>query len=335
MVATVGGGLEKAAILLLTLGPEASAAVFRHLSETEVRQLSVAIARLRSIPREQAAAVHEEAWRRLSERDGFLVDGERFARQMIAAALTGGREEQAVRRSTHAAGEFLATSLEPVAPAVLAQVLGSEHPQVVALVLANLRPRKAAEVLAALPEPLQPELVQRIAELQAVPEELLAEVGDVLAGQVQGLGRTTERAGFLGAKLAAEILNLADEPLEARIFARLDAAAPGVAETIRALMLTFEDLVRLDDRGMQVLLKDVGRDELMLALRTASPAMRAKIFGNLSQRAAELLQDDVGNMGPVRLKDVERAQAAIVAAARRLDAEERITLASGRDDVIA
>src|SRR5947209_14550785 len=126
-------GVEKAAILLTTLGPEAAAAVFRHLSETEVRQLSTAIARLRSIPREQAAAVHEEAWRRLTERDRVLVDGERFARQMIAAALTEGREEPAARRTTHAAGEFLATSLEPVAPAVLAQVLGGEHPQVVAL----------------------------------------------------------------------------------------------------------------------------------------------------------------------------------------------------------
>jgi flagellar motor switch protein FliG len=334
-VATVGGGLEKAAILLTTLGAEASAAVFRHLTEAEVRQLSTAIARLRSIPREQAAAVHEEAWRRLTERDRVLVDGERFARQMIAAALTEGPGEPAARRSTRAAGEFLATSLEPVAPAMLAQVLGAEHPQVVALVLANLRPRKAAEVLAALPEALQPELVRRIAELQAVPEELLAEVGDVLAGQVQGLGRGAERAGFLGAKLAAEILNLADESLETRVLARLEGEAPAVADTIRALMLTFEDLVRLDDRGMQALLKDVGRDELLLALRTASPAMRDKIFGNLSQRAVELLQEDIASMGPVRLKEVERAQAAIVAAARRLDAEQKITLGSGRDDVVA
>src|SRR6266404_419308 len=132
-------GVEKAAILLATLGPEAAAGVFRHLSEPEVRQLSAAIARLRSIPREQAAAVHEEAWRRLTEREGLLVDGERFARQMIAAALTGAREERPADKAAQPGGEFLAASLDPVAPAALAQVLGREHPQVIALVLANLR----------------------------------------------------------------------------------------------------------------------------------------------------------------------------------------------------
>src|SRR5437899_1815888 len=204
-------GVEKAAILLTTLGPEAAAAVFRHLAESEVRQVSAAIARLRTIPREQVARVHEEAWRWLTEREGLLVDGEQFARQMIAAVLTDAREERPSARTSHAGSEFLAVSLDPVAPAALAQVLGREHPQVIALVLANLRARKAAEVLAALPESLQPEIAQRIADLQSVPEDLLAEVGDVLAGQVKGLGRVAPRAGFLGAKLIADILNVVDE----------------------------------------------------------------------------------------------------------------------------
>ena len=327
-------GVEKAAILLTTLGPEAAAAVFRHLSESEVRQVSAAIARLRTIPREQAARVHEEAWRRLTEREGLLVDGEQFARQMIAAALAGAREERPSARPSHAGSEFLAASLDPVAPAALAQVLGREHPQVIALVLANLRARKAAEVLAALPESLQPEIAQRIADLQSVPEDLLAEVGDVLAGQVKGLGRVGPRAGSLGAKLVADILNVADEAVEARIFAHLDAHAPEVAEAVRGLMLTFEDLLRLDDRGLQVLLKEITRDDLMLALKTASTAMRDKIFGNLVQRTVEILQEDMGVMGPVRLKDVEQAQARIVAAARRLDTEQRITLGAHEGDVV-
>jgi flagellar motor switch protein FliG len=328
------GGLEKAAILLLTLGPEAAAAVFRHLSEPEVRQVSAAIARLRSIPREHAAAVHEEAWRRLTQREGLLVDGEQFARQMIAAAASGARAPDTARRAREAGGEFLASSLEPVAPAALAQVLGNEHPQVIALVLANLRPRKAAQVLAALPEPLQPEVVQRIADLQSVPDDLLAEVSDVLAGQVQGLGRVSQTPAVLGAKLVAEIMNVVDAAVETRILAHLESDAPEVAETIRALMFTFEDLVRLDDRGMQTLLKEVARDELILALKTASPAMREKVFKNLSHRAAEILQEDMSAMGAVRLKDVERAQAGIVALARRLDAEQRITLGVREDDVV-
>ena len=331
------GGLEKAAILLLTLGPEAAAGVFRHLSEEEVRQVAGAIARLRSIPREQAAAVHEEAWRRLSGREGLLVDGEQFARQMIATTLADGREKEAgrdLRRATQSGSEFLATSLAPVAPALLAQVIGNEHPQVIALVLANLQPRQAARVLAALPEPLQPDILRRIADLQSVPDELLAEVGDVLQGQVQGLGRAPEAPAVSGARLAADIMNVADRMLEERIFRHLDDQAPDVAETIRGLMLTFEDLIRLDNRGMQVVLKEVPREDLMLALKTASPAMRDKIFGNISQRAAQILQEDMSTMGPVRLKDVEKAQASIVAVVRHLEAEQKITLSGGGDDVI-
>jgi flagellar motor switch protein FliG len=327
-------GVEKAAILLTTLGPEAAAAVFRHLSEPEVRQVSAAIARLRSIPREQAAAVHEEAWRRLTERAGLLVDGEQFARQMIAAALTDTRAERPVDRARQAGSEVLAESLDPVAPAALAEVLGREHPQVIALVLANLRARKAAEVLAALREDLQPEIAERIADLQSVPEDLLADVAEVLAGEVQGLGRAAPRAGFLGAKLVADILNAADELVEARVFTHLEQHAPEMAAAVRGLMLTFEDLLRLDDRGMQTLLKEIARDDLLLALKTASPAMREKIFGNLAQRAADILREDLDAMGPVRVKDVEQAQAGIVAAARRLDAEQRITLGAREGDVV-
>jgi flagellar motor switch protein FliG len=330
----IPSGLDKAAILLLTLGPEAAAAVFRHLSEPEVRQVSGAIARLRSIPREQAAAVHEEAWRRLTERDGFLVDGEQFARQMLSAALASGGEPEIRERGLRSGTDVLATSLEPIAPPVLAQVLSGEHPQVIALVLANLRPRKAADVLAALPEGVQADLVRRIAELQSVPEELLAEVGGVLEGQVRGLGGVGQAPGFVGAKLAAEIMNMAAPGLEARTFARLDEEAPEVADAIRGLMLTFEDLVRLDDRAMQAVLKEVPRDDLMLALKTASPALSAKIFGNLSQRAAEILREDISLLGAVRLRDVERAQAGMVAAARRLDAEQKIALRASEDDVL-
>ena len=334
-------GLEKAAILLLTLGPEAASNVFKHLGEEEVRQISGAIARLRSIPHAHAAAVHEEAWRRLTDRDGLLVDGEQFASQVISDVMSGGRgpvshSSRDLKRVTQRGGDFLASSLEPIPPAMLAQVLANEHPQVISVILANLRAKHAAQVLGALPEALQPEIVHRIAELQSVPEDLLAEVGDALQGLVQGLGGATERSAAGGAKLAAAIMNVAEDTLEARIFTHLDEAAPELAELIRASMFTFEDLVGLDNRGMQVVLKEVAREDLMLALKTASPAMRDKIFGNLSQRATEILKDDMGTMGPVKLKDVEKAQANIVAVARRLESEQKITIGGmGGDDVIA
>ena len=324
-------GVEKAAILLLTLGVEAAARVFRHLNEQEVRQLSAAISRLRSIPRDQAARVHEEAWRWLTSREGFLVDGERFARDLAS----GGKPAPALEREVgpgHPAA--LAPSLGDVAPAALAQLLAHEHPQVIAFVVAHLEPRQAAEVLAALPEALAPDIIHRIADLQTVSDDMLGEVREVLQVQVEGLGRVGKATALKGPKLAAEILNTADKELEHRIFAQLDADMPEVAENIRTLMFTFEDLIRLDNRGMQVVLKEVAREDLMLALKTASPTMRDKVFANISQRAAEILKEDMGSMGPVRLKDVEKAQANIIAVVRRLQEEQKITLGGSGEDAL-
>jgi flagellar motor switch protein FliG len=330
-------GLEKAAILLLTLGRDAAATIFKHLSEQEVRQLTAAIARLRSIPRGMAAAVHEEAWRRLTDRDGFLVDGEQFARQVIGAGGNKQAQSEAMRdidRAAQAGKEHLASRLEFVSPALLAQVLANEHPQLVALTIANLKPKQGAEVLAALPEAVQPEIVHRITEMQNVSEDVLADVGAVIQGQVQGLGSVGQGGGSGRAKLAAEIMNVIDKTVEARVFTQLDADAPEVAETIRQLMFTFEDMIRLENRDIQVVLKEVAREDLMLALKTASPGMREKVFKNISARAAEILEEDMGAMGAVKLKDVEKAQQNIVAVVRRLEAEQKITLAAGGDDVV-
>ena len=335
------GGVEKAAILLLTLGPEAAGAVFRHLNEQEIRQLSMAIARLRSISKEQAAAVHEEAWRRLNDRDGFLVDGEQFARRLVSTALaSGSRDQQAqalreLERATQESREFLAPNLESLAPSVLAQVLAGEHPQVIAFILANLNARQAAEVLARLPEALAPDIVLRIADLKKQPSaDLLAEVGNLLQGQAQGLGGGDDVGGVGGAKVAAEIMNVLDKTVEGRVFTHLEENAPEVADRIRDLMLTFEDLAQLENREMQTLLKEVPREDLMLALKTATPPMREKIFKNISARAAEILQDDISQMGPVKLKDVERAQASIVTIARRLIDEQKITIGGSGGDAL-
>lgn len=328
-------GLEKAAILLMTLGSDAAAAVFRHLSEAEVRALSAAMATVRTIPRGQAAAVHEEAWRWLSNREGFLVDGEQFVRQLIASG-TDPHALRDVSRAMEKHADDLAAHLEPVPPAVIAQVLAAEHPQVVAFVLANLQPKKAAAVLGALPEDVAPDIVHRICNLKDVPEDVLAEVSSVIRRQVQGLGVPTDSGqGPPMAKVAADIMNMLDKTVEARVFGALDESAPEVAETIRNLMLTFEDLLRLENRDMQTLLKELPREDLMLAMKTASPTMKDKIFANVSKRAAEIMQDDMSQMGPVKLKDVEKAQGAIVAVARRLADEQKINLGgAGGDDVV-
>jgi len=333
------GGLEKAAILLLTLGPEAAGAVLKCLASHEVHALSAAMARMRTIAKADAAAVQEEAWRWLTARAGYLVDGEQFVRSLLAQGNASGAAP-GLRQLAEARGEHevspLAAQLEASRPDALAAVLAGEHPQVVAVVLANLPPRQAADVLALLPDASQSDVVQRIAELKTVAPDLLADVGAVLTGQVERLGGRAAAAGPAvgGAKIAADILNLTDKGVEARVFASLDEQAPELAESIRNLMLTFEDLVTLDNREMQAVLKEVAREDLMLALRTASPAMQDKIFRNLSARAAEILKEDMSTMGPVKVKDVEKAQTNIVVVVRRLAEEGKIQLGGSGDDAL-
>ncbi len=343
-------GLEKAAVLLMTLGPEVAGSVFKHLNEHEVRMLSGAIARLRAIPHMRAAEVHEEAWRKLNNQEALFVDGESFAQKLIATAAhaAAGRQDdkaaaamRQLQRVTAGAGKWLATTLEPIAPGVLAQLLGAEHPQVLSFILSQMAPRQAAEMLGQLPEDVQADIVQRIGELQTVSDELLAEVGDVLQEQLQGLGPSAQGAaggagkGGLGPKRAADIMNAVDKAVEGRVFAHLEGENPELAERIREQMFTFEDILQLDNRSMQMVLKEVAREDLMLALKTASPGMRDKIFGNISARAAEILKDDMSTMGPVKLKDVEKAQSNIVGVVRRLQAEQKIVLGGGSgEDVL-
>jgi flagellar motor switch protein FliG len=333
-------GVDKAAILLLTLGAETATGIFKHLSESEVRALSQAMARIRTIPRRSAAAVHEEAWRWLSSREGYLVDGEDFVRRLIATVASSrvGHEQQAMRelaRRTEPSAPSIGSRLEGVPADAIAKVLVDEHPQVTALVVANLAPRQAADVLVRLPEAAQTDVVYRIAELRAVPEEVLTDVGNAVVGQVERLGASAQSGVPTGgAKLAADIMNLVGHHVEERILAKLDDQAPQVADTIRGLMLTFEDLHRLDNRGMQTLLKEVGRDDLLLAMKTASPVMQDRILANLSLRARDIMQEDLATLGPVRLKDVERAQTAIVLAARRLAEEQKIQLGLSLDDAV-
>jgi len=338
LVAPSTAGVEKAAILLLTLGPDAAAGILAHLSEAEVRAVSTAIARLRSIPKERAVAVQEEAWRYLSGRDGMVVDGEQFVRKIAEANKSGGADQQQalreIARQAHTGADPLAGTLEPVPAKVIAQVLSGEHPQAIAFVLGRLQPRQAGEVLGLMPEEMQADLVLRITELSPVAPDLVAEIGALLESQVRGLGGAVQGGTTGGTKLAADILNCVDKAVEQRVFGTLEETEAPLAESIRNLMLTFEDLHVLENRDMQTLLKEVPREDLMLALKTATPAMRDKIFGNISARAAEILQDDMSSMGPVKLKDVEKAQANIVAVARRLADENKITLGGQGGDAV-
>lgn len=330
-------GVEKAAVLLLSLGPEAATAVLKHLGEAEVRQVSQALAKVHTVPPEQLEHVHQEFAERLGS--GVLaIDGKEFARAVVGRAFPNG--------GNGSNGGDLGDSEDPGPPldlgealadvpaAGLARILAGEHPQVAALVLASLSASQGGDVLAALPEDMQSDLVERLARLESVPATLVRQVGTALREQAQVLLRPRGRA-VGGPKAVAELMNCADKTVEARIFERMETRDPELVSTIRNLMFTFEDCMKLDNRSLQALLKEVAREDLLLALKTASPELSAKIFSNVSSRAAEILREDMASAGPVKLKDVEAAQLKIIAVLRELEAEGKIVVAGGgKDDVL-
>jgi flagellar motor switch protein FliG len=337
-------GVDKAAVLLLSLGPAVATEVFRHLDDSEVRQVTKALARIRSVPADQLKTVEQDYRKRVGSSGGLRVDGLLFARELVNQTVGEGDKSGSVSReeilaeleqlpSGEAAG--LARALEGVPPEGLARLLESEHPQIATLILANLGPAQAMLVLRGLPEGVQTDLVERLARLDAaVPASLVAEVGNILRHQVKGLARETGKAAG-GPKVVAEMMKHADKTTEGRIFEDLEQRDPELAGSIRAMLFTFEDCLQFDNRSMQTLLKEVAREDLLLALKTASPALSEKIFANVSSRAAEILREDLSSSGPARLKDVEAAQQRIVAAVRDLEADGKLVLAGGgSDDVL-
>ena len=331
-------GVDKAAVLLLALGPAVASEVFRHLGEGEVRQVTKALARIRAVPADQLRAVEQDYRKRVGGSGGLHVDGLLFARALVNQTHTEGDAAGAVNReqilaeleqlpSGEAAG--LARALEGVPPEGLAHLLADEHPQIATLILAHLGPAQAMLVLRGLPESLQIDLVERLARLDAaIPPSLVAEVGAILRDQVKGLARETGKAAG-GPKVVAEMMKHADKTTEGRIFEDLEQRNPELAATVRGMLFTFEDCLQFDNRSMQTLLKDVAREDLLLALKTASPALSEKIFANVSSRAAEILREDMSSSGPARLRDVEAAQQRIVASVRDLETDGKLVVAGG------
>jgi flagellar motor switch protein FliG len=337
-------GSDKAAVLLLSIGPEAASEVLRHLPERDVREVSQALARMRSVAPEQIAQVRREFEERVGGGRGLMVDGPAFARTVVSKALADPASAAASQRGEILAeieelasndGSELARVLQDIPADGLAKLLENEHPQVAALMLAHLGAAEAAAVIGQLPEAVQGEMIERLAMLETVPPGVVAQAGAIFREQVKDLQRPPAGSALGGPRAVAEMLNHANKEVEARFFEALEQRDPALVATIRNLMFTFEDCLKLDNRSLQTLLKEVAREDLLLALKTASPALSEKVFANVSSRAAEILREDMASMGPARLKDVEAAQIKIVATLRELEAEGKLVVAgSGKDDVL-
>ena len=210
----------------------------------------------------------------------------------------------------------------------------SEHPQTMAFLLTKMNPEMSADLLGKMPEEMQTDVLVRVSQLEHVKADVVDEVREVLRTQLRGVSMGAEEE-IGGPKATADILNFVDRNNEERILAEIEEMFPELAEEIRNLMFTFEDITKIDDRSVQTILKEVPRDQLVLALKTASDDLRQLLFRNISARAAEMLKDDLDSLGPTKLKDVEKAQQGIVDVVRRLEAEGKITVASGgSEDVL-
>jgi flagellar motor switch protein FliG len=322
-------GFDKAAILINYLGRDAVKVLLKRMDDSDIRKLISQMSKLRVVPVHVTKRVLEEYYEMISETDDYIFSEEISNKDTIVDALGEERARGIIGglNISNGGGRSL-ESLEMVDAKSLATFLVNEHPQTVAVILAHLEPEKKGEVLKRLPETLQAEVVLRMANLDHVDPELVAEIDRVLKNQLSNTA-TVEQASLGGVQPVAEMLNVMDKNTETAIMSRLEEKDPLLAEEIRKLMFVFDDIEKIDDRGIQALLKEVPNDKLLLALKTANEGIRTKVFKNISQRAAEMLREDLNNMGPSRLSDVEGAQQEIVNAARRLESEGKILIARG------
>jgi flagellar motor switch protein FliG len=257
----------------------------------------------------------------------MLVDGREFAKSVISTAFDATKSEALLEYVNGTRKLPIGTIIGGVPEKLLYGFVSAEHPQTVAFLMTVMNPDQAASVLKLMQPEIQTDVLIRISNLSNVKADIVDEVRDVLQSQLSGDGSAAEEIG--GPKSAADILNFIDRTSEERIIAEIEETFPDLAETIRNLMFTFEDVKKIDDRGIQTVLKDVPREQLVLALKTAGAELRESVFRNVSQRAAEMIKEDLEALGPTKLKDVEKAQQGIVDIVRRLEEEGKVVIGGG------
>ncbi|MBY0335385.1 MAG: flagellar motor switch protein FliG [Acetobacteraceae bacterium] len=322
-------GPQKAAIVMLALGEEHAARLFARMHEDEIREVSVAMSRLGSI----SATRVEEVCREFAEavgQTGHLVGSYENTERLLLKTLPPDRVAQIMEEIRGPAGRTMWDKLGNVNEAVLANYLKNEYPQTVAVVLSKVKADHAARVLAILPDGFAMEVVMRMLRMENVQKEALEGVERTLKMEfMSNLARTQRRDAH---EMMAEIFNSLDRSAEGRILGALEERNREAAERIRGLMFTFEDLRRLDGGAIQSVLRAVEKDRLALALKGATEELRELFLRNMTERAAKLLRDDIAALGPVRLRDVDEAQAAVVTAAKDLAAQGQIDLSAGKDE---
>ena len=326
-------GTERAAILLLTLGEDTAASILRHMDVDEVQQLGSAMVSMTDVPREQVATVLGELLVAVEEKTAIGVGTADYLRKVLTDSLGEKRAGSLLDRILQGRDSSGIDALKVMDPKTVADVIRDEHPQIIATIMAHLSAQQGADVLEHLPGEQQNEVTLRLARLEEVPETALQELDAIVERQAQE-ATALKTAKLGGVRAAADILNLLDPETESRILEAIREQDDALGEQIQDSLFIFENLLTLDDRGVQTILREVQSDTLSKALKGADVAIQEKIFSNMSKRASELLRDDMNAQGPIRLADVEEAQKEILGVAQRLAEEGQIMLGGGGEDYV-
>ena len=326
------GGVRKAAILLIQMGRERAAQVFAHLSDTEVEQISAEIARLDAINSSETEGVLSEFRDLMVARAHISQGGLSFAQQLLEQSLGPERASEVIARLNAAAVQMPFQFLHRADPAQLRSFIIDEHPQVIALVLAHMTPDKASLLLSGLSSDMQADVAHRIAVMDRTSPAIIKAVESTLERRLSSMLQPSESSRVGGLEPLVNIINRSDRSTERQIVEGLESLDPVLADEIKAKMFMFEDVVTLEDRSIQLVLREVESSELALALKGVPDNVRDKITKNLSERAATNLIEEVELLGTVRLRQVEEAQQNIIRIIRRLEEQGQIMVRRGNDD---
>lgn len=319
-------GVEKSAVLLLCLGEETTAQVFRELSDDEIRMISRVMMNFDHIPSQLARDVMNDYYQTQKKYAGFFVDGEDFVKNSIASTGDHDRIDSLLEDVISGFDSRPLETISIMEPRMVSSLLQNEHPQTVALVLSTQKPDHTSKILSSFPIDLKTEVIYRMAKIEKVSPEVITQIEDALKQEI-GDVVSQEQHSFGGTDKVVEILTRMEKGTDRDVLEKIQDVDQDLAEEIQNKLFTFEDLVNIDNRAMQMILREIKNETLTLSLKTASETVKDKILNNISERAKEIIKEDIEAMGPVRLSDVEEAQQGIVRIALRLEEEGQIVIA--------
>jgi flagellar motor switch protein FliG len=329
-------GRKKVALILIALGPEIASTVLRHFDESEVEQIALEISTMRQTEHEVVNRVLEEFYQMARAGELNALGGQDYAETLLRGAFGDARANRVLGKLDvlQEKNSLPFEAFRKADPAQVAHLIQNEHPQTIALILAYLKPEQAAVVLSNLNDDLQIEVSTRMATMERAGLEVVKEIETILQSKFASILKHDRGTHVGGVKSLAEVLNRVDRSTERNIIENLERFDPELAESVKKLMFVFDDLIILDDRGIQRLLRELDSKDLALALKGANEDVQNKVFRNMSERASSMLRDDMESMGPVRLKDVEETQQKIVNIIRRLEESGEIVISHGGEDIV-